>query len=91
MTWWNAFKSTRHSYVSVFAGCIAGTDRGPIPFVRDAVEACNRAVGMEVIWANSRELLNIFISRVMPDIVKKLSGAGKARRVRAGDGEDVIQ
>jgi transaldolase len=81
----DALKGTRHSYVSVFAGRIADSGRDPIPFMRHAVEACNRAGGMEVIWASPRELLNIFqadeigchVITVTPDIIKKLGGAGK--------------
>jgi transaldolase len=80
-----ALKGTRHSYVSVFAGRIADSGRDPIPFMRHAVDACNRAGGMEVIWASPRELLNIFqadeigchVITVTPDIIKKLGGAGK--------------
>jgi transaldolase len=81
----SALMGTRHSYVSVFAGRIADTGRDPMPFMRHAVEACNRAGGMEVIWASPREFLNIFqadeigchVITVTPDIVKKLSGVGK--------------
>lgn len=81
----DALKGTRNSNVSVFAGRIADTGLDPIPYMRHAVEACNRAGGMEVIWASPRELLNIFqadeigchIITVTPDIIKKLSGSGK--------------
>jgi transaldolase len=80
-----ALAGTKHSYVSVFAGRIADTGRDPLPFMRHAVDACNRAGGMEVIWASPRELFNIFqaeeigchVITVTPDIIKKLSGAGK--------------
>ena len=80
-----ALAGTKHSYVSVFAGRIADSGRDPIPYMRHAVQACNRAGGMEVIWASPRELLNIFqadeigchVITVTPDIVKKLRGAGK--------------
>jgi transaldolase len=81
----DALKGTKHSYVSVFAGRIADTGRDPMPFMRHAVEACNRAGGMEVIWASPRELLNIFqadeigchVITATPDIIKKLGMAGK--------------
>jgi transaldolase len=81
----DALKGARHSYVSVFAGRIADSGRDPIPFMQHAVDACNRAGGMEVIWASPRELLNIFqadeigchVITVTPDIIKKLGGAGK--------------
>lgn len=81
----DALKGTKHSYVSVFAGRIADSGRDPIPFMRHAVEACNRAGGMEVIWASPREVLNIFqadeigchVITVTPDIIKKLGTTGK--------------
>ena len=80
-----ALAGTKHSYVSVFAGRIADTGCDPMPFMRHAVDACNRAGGMEVIWASPRELLNIFqadeigchVITVTPDIIKKLGGVGK--------------
>jgi transaldolase len=80
-----ALKGTRHSYVSVFAGRIADTGRDPLPFMVQAVKACNAAGGMEVIWASPRELLNIFqgdeigchVITVTPDIIKKLGTVGK--------------
>jgi transaldolase len=80
-----ALAGTKHSYVSVFAGRIADTGRDPLPIMQHAVDACNRAGGMEVIWASPRELFNIFqadeigchVITVTPDIIKKLSGAGK--------------
>jgi len=81
----DALKGTKHSYVSVFAGRIADTGRDPIPLMKHAVELCDKAGGMEVIWASPRELLNIFqadeigchVITVTPDIVKKLGTVGK--------------
>ena len=80
-----ALKGGAPSVVSVFAGRIADTGCDPMPFMQHAVNACNRAGGMEVIWASPRELLNIFqadeigchVITVTPDIIKKLGGAGK--------------
>jgi transaldolase len=81
----DALTGTAHSYVSVFAGRIADTGRDPLPFMRHTVAACNRAGGMEAIWASPRELLNIFqadeigchVITVTADILKKLATAGK--------------
>jgi len=81
----DALKGTRHSYVSVFAGRIADTGRDPLPFMRHAVDLCDKAGGMEVIWASPRELLNVFqadeigchVITATPDIIKKLSTVGK--------------
>jgi transaldolase len=81
----DALKGTKHSYVSVFAGRIADTGRDPVPFMQHAVAQCNAAGGMEVIWASTRELLNIFeadrigchVITATPDVIKKLSGTGR--------------
>ena len=81
----DALKGTKHSYVSVFAGRIADTGRDPLPFMRHAVDLCDKAGGMEVIWASPRELLNVFqadeigchVITVTPDIIKKLGTVGK--------------
>jgi transaldolase len=81
----DALMGTKHSYVSVFAGRIADTGRDPIPFMQHAVARCNAAGGMEVIWASSRELFNVFeadrigchVITATPEIIKKLSGTGK--------------
>jgi transaldolase len=80
-----ALKGTKRSYVSVFAGRIADTGRDPLPIMRHAVEACDAAGGMEVIWASPREFLNIFqaeeigchVITVSPDILKKLNLCGR--------------
>jgi transaldolase len=53
--------------------------------MRHAVDACNAAGGMEVIWASPREFRNIFeadengchIITVSPDILKKLNLCGR--------------
>lgn len=81
----DALKGTKHSYVSVFAGRIADTGRDPLPFMVQAVKACNAAGGMEVIWASPREILNVFqgddigchVITVTPDILAKLATVGK--------------
>ena len=80
-----ALEGTAHSYVSVFAGRIADTGRDPLPFMRHAVEVCNRAGNLEVIWASPRELLNIVqadeigchVITVTPDILKKMPTLGR--------------
>ena len=72
------------SYVSVFAGRIADTGCDPVPFMAAAVEILKVAPAAELIWASSRELLNIFqaddigcqIITVPNDILKKLPLVG---------------
>ncbi len=48
------------SYVSVFAGRIADTGVDPAPVMAQAVELLRRNRNAQLIWASSRELLNIF-------------------------------
>ena len=71
--------------VSVFAGRIADTGVDPMPIMRAAVEMAKRRPQVEVLWASTREALNIFQARECgchiitstPDILKKLEMAGR--------------
>jgi transaldolase len=71
--------------VSVFAGRIADTGRDPAPIMAEAVRALRPHSGAELIWASSRELLNIFqanaigchIITVGNDVLAKLTLVGK--------------
>lgn len=73
------------SIVSVFAGRIADTGRDPVPYMTEAAYILKSRPGAELLWASSRELLNIFqaeqcgchIITVTNDILKKLSMVGK--------------
>lgn len=73
------------SIVSVFAGRIADTGRNPIPFMTEAAAILKSKPDAELLWASSRELLNIFqaeacgchIITVTNDILKKLAMVGK--------------
>lgn len=73
------------SIVSVFAGRIADTGRDPMPLMKEAAVILAPNPNAELLWASSRELLNIFqaetcgcdIITVTPDIFKKLSLVGK--------------
>lgn len=49
-----------HGYLSVFAGRIADTGRDPEPIVRNCVELVRGIPQVEVIWASTREVFNIF-------------------------------
>ena len=72
-------------YVSIFAGRIADTGRDPVPVMAAAVELLRPYPNLELIWASSRELLNIFqadaigchIITVTHDILRKLPLVGK--------------
>ncbi len=80
-----SLKGSPHSYVSVFAGRIADAGEDPIPYMKYAVDLCNAAGGLEVIWASPREVLNVVqahevgchVITVTPDIIKKLASLGK--------------
>ena len=48
------------SYVSVFAGRIADTGADPVPVMAEAVGILQKNPNAQLVWASSRELLNIF-------------------------------
>lgn len=74
-----------YSIVSVFAGRIADTGRDPMPYMIESAKILRPLTNTELLWASSRELLNIFqaeqagchIITVTNDIFKKLSNIGK--------------
>ncbi len=71
--------------VSVFAGRIADTGVNPEPLMAECVRIMKAKPKAELLWASSRELLNIFqandlgchIITVTHDMLKKLSLIGK--------------
>jgi len=73
------------SIISVFAGRIADTGRDPIPYMKESFEIINGSGNVELLWASSRELLNIIqaeecgchIITVTNDLIKKLKMVGK--------------
>ena len=73
------------SFLSVFAGRIADTGRDPVPIMAEAVRIVRRRPRAELIWASSRELLNIMqadaigcpIITVTGEVLAKLSLIGK--------------
>jgi transaldolase len=62
------------SYVSVFAGRIADTGMDPLPVMAQAVEALRSNPNAQLIWASSRELLNIFQAQSIGCPVITLTG-----------------
>ena len=68
------------SIISVFAGRIADTGKDPIPIMNDCLKAMKNNSKSELLWASSRELLNIIqadnigchIITVSKDIINKL-------------------
>ena len=79
-----ALKGGAPSIVSVFAGRIADTGRDPIPLMKKCGEICASVPSAELLWASTREVLNIFqsdacnckIITVPHEILKKLKGIG---------------
>ena len=71
--------------ISIFAGRIADTGIDPIPLMTEAVNICKDKKNIEILWASTRELINIFqanqincqIITVPHDILKKISLIGK--------------
>ncbi len=71
--------------VSVFAGRIADTGRDPMPIMHEARSILASSTHAELLWASSRELLNIVqaeacechIITVTKDILNKLPMVGK--------------
>ena len=68
------------SIISVFAGRIADTGRDPIPVMKESLNIMKKNTKSELLWASSRELLNIFqaeeigchIITVTKEIISKL-------------------
>lgn len=56
----DALDSKTPSIVSVFAGRIADTGVDPMPLMKEAALVCAQKEGVELLWASSRELINIF-------------------------------
>lgn len=80
-----ALNSAVPSYVSMFAGRIADTGIDPVPLLAQAVELLQINPTAGLVWASSRELLNIFQAdaagcqaiTVTTDILSKLSLIGR--------------
>jgi transaldolase len=80
-----ALRGGAPSNVSVFAGRIADTGRGPVPLMAAAVALLAAEPRAELIWASPRELLNVFqadtigchIITLTTDLLKKLELIGK--------------
>ena len=74
-----------YNIVSVFAGRIADTGRDPMPYMIECAKILKPLPNTDLLWASSRELLNIFqaeacdcqIITVTGDILKKFSGVNK--------------
>jgi transaldolase len=80
-----AVSSRANSIVSVFAGRIADTGIDPVPCMKDAAKILRKLPNTQLLWASSRELLNIFqaedcgcdIITITDDILRKICLVGK--------------
>ena len=76
----HAISPKSRTIVSVFAGRIADTGRDPVPYMTEAAGILKPNPNAELLWASSRELLNVFqaescsfhIITVTNDILKKI-------------------
>ncbi|MGA2733322.1 MAG: transaldolase [Syntrophobacteraceae bacterium] len=77
----NALSPAAPAIVSVFAGRVADTGRDPMPIMEECAALLAGNPSVELLWASSRELLNVFqaekvgchIITITNDILKKLS------------------
>tara|TARA_B100001057_G_C22643877_1_gene869317 strand:+ start:179 stop:904 length:726 start_codon:yes stop_codon:yes gene_type:complete len=82
---YNISENKTEVIISIFAGRIADTGIDPIKIMTDSVNLCNSKDKIKILWASTRELLNIFqaneigchIITVPNDILKKISNIGK--------------
>ncbi|MBU4313556.1 MAG: transaldolase [Actinobacteria bacterium] len=88
-----AISSKSKTIVSIFAGRIADTGRDSVPYMKEAASILKLNQNAELLWASTRELLNIFqaescgchIITVTNDILKKLEIVGKDLRILSLD------
>lgn len=80
-----AVSENAKTYVSVFAGRLADAGIDPIPVIKESVEICHSKKNVELLWASTREVFNIFeaerlgvdIITVPNDIINKYKKVGK--------------
>ena len=71
--------------LSIFAGRIADTGIDPMPIMKECIEYTKNKKNIEILWASTREVLNIFqansincqIITVPNDLLKKLNNLNK--------------
>jgi len=81
---YNSLNKNTESFVSIFAGRIADTGVDPEAIIKYGIDI-NKNFNSEIIWASTREVLNIFqcaklgcdIITVTPDLIGKLKNLGK--------------
>ena len=81
----NVLNSSTPAILSVFAGRIADSGINPFDIMKDSVRLAKKKPKSSILWASTREILNIFqadeagcqIITVSHEILKKFSGIGK--------------
>ncbi|KRN30081.1 transaldolase [Liquorilactobacillus mali] len=81
-----SFSAGTENIVSIFVGRLADTGADPTEFVKESVAITKDHPEAQLLWASTREVLNIFqaqelgvdIITVPPTIIKKLSSVGKS-------------
>ncbi len=76
-----AVNEKAHTYVSVFAGRLADHGFDPIPVIEQAVSLCHSKTNVELLWASTREVWNVYeaerlgadIITCPDDVLKKLA------------------
>lgn len=80
-----AVSENSKTYISVFAGRLADSGIDPIPVIKESVDICHSKKNVELLWASTREVFNIFeaqrlgvdIITVPNDIINKYKKIGK--------------
>ncbi|KRM88750.1 transaldolase [Liquorilactobacillus vini] len=81
-----SFAPGTKNIVSIFVGRVADTGTDPTEFVKESVAATKDHPEAQLLWASTREVINIFqaqelgvdIITVPPTIIKKLANVGKS-------------
>ena len=80
-----SFANGTNNIVSVFAGRIADAGVDPVSTMKEAKEICNTKQGTQLLWASTREVLNVIqaddvgadIITCPHTVINKLGGLGK--------------
>ncbi|HIR91112.1 MAG TPA: transaldolase [Candidatus Limicola stercorigallinarum] len=80
----DAVSSDTPSIISIFAGRIADTGVDPLPIMVDAIEYAASKPGCEILWASTRELLNIYQAEKIGCHIITVPNAILAKRKNVG-------
>ena len=80
----NNINKKSKTIISIFSGRMSDVGKDPIPIIKESVRMTKKMKKVEILWASTREVLNIFqaentgcqIITVPNEILKKLSGIG---------------